>query len=454
MNKIFALLLFLAALSSNSAADLKMIPFAEIRAKWSAVPLAVTKAAAEKGEASAQHYLGRIYMEGAGVPRDPKAAVLWYEKAAAQDFPNSQLNLGVWLYWGERNDGTDPARGVQLLRKAAETGEVLALHSLGRALEDEGNPAEAAENLEKAANKGHIPSMLRLAHLHSYGIIERDYQKAYSWLKKAADLGSVEAMATLAEFLSSNYENFAERPEEAKQWRAKAIARGWRFQAPDENTRDEDSGNGPVSRRNFARERESLPSMEEAQRLEQGSVADQQRAYQMYLQIAKVDPSRVGAKVGWMYEHGKGVPQDDRKALEYYGLAFGFGPFSSPAESEAAILRLIEAGRGLGTREENQALFARSFHSHGYNRPPDINLRLGRFYDEGKIVPLDMTQAVKFYDTAARQGSAEAQNRLGELWLEGVDGAPDREEAGKWFRSAAQAGYAPAQKNLERIASK
>jgi TPR repeat protein len=452
--KLFAPILCLAALLQTLAAEPSLIPFEQIKAKWGALPLAVTKTAAEKGDPTAQHYLGRAYMDGTTVPRDPKTAVEWYEKAVAQDFPNSQLNLGLWLYWGERGLGEDRQRGLELLRKAAETGDAQAFHSLGLALEQEGNPAEAAENLEKAAVKGHTPSMVQLARLHSYGIIERDYQKAYAWLKKAADLGNVQAMATLADFLSSNYENFDERPEEAKQWRAKAIANGWRFAGPPQRRRGHTNSDELVTGADYIRAFNALPSIDEAKKLEQGSPADQQRAYQMYLQIAKLEPHLVGGKVGWMYEHGKGVSQDDRKAIEFYGEAFGIDSITAPQESEAAALRLIEAGRGLGTIEENQQIFSRTFLSHGYNRPAHLNWRIGRFYDEGKTIPMDITIATRFYSAAARSGSAEAQNRLGELWLEGVNGAPDPAEAAKWFRSAATAGYAPAQKNLERINSK
>ena len=51
--------------------------------------------AAEKGLAAAQYALGYLYATGKGVPRDFKQAAIWYRKAALQDDPEAQNNLGA-----------------------------------------------------------------------------------------------------------------------------------------------------------------------------------------------------------------------------------------------------------------------------------------------------------------------------------------------------------------------
>jgi uncharacterized protein len=431
---------FVFTLSLLAGFAVEMMPFEKIQAKWSPLPLAQIKAAAEKGDATAQHYLGRIHMEGRIIPRDTNAAVMWYEKAVAQDFPNSQLNLGIWLYNGERGRGPDRKRGLQLLRKAAETGAPNAHHHLARALETEGNPAEAAENFQKAAAGGIVESMSRLGYLHEYGIIERDYQKAYSWYKKAADAGDVRAMAALAEMLIYNRVGFGARPDEAKQWREKAIAKGYMFPESAPTTSIEAQ---------LSLMKDADAQLAEADRLDQGDLPDRRRAFAIYRKLADENP-KAALKVAQAYEAGQLTSQDDAQALRFYARSYDLG---NAAEIERAMLRLIDAGRGLGPAEENQRVFQKLL-SHGYNRRPDLAYRIGRHYDEGKIIPADLTVAVRHYRDAATRGSVEARNRLGELWLEGVNGQPDPEEAAKWFRSAAEAGYAPAQKNLERLAPK
>jgi TPR repeat protein len=49
-------------------------PSPEQRAEW--------KAAADKGEAYAQYFMGVMYANGDGVPKDNATAVKWFTKAA------------------------------------------------------------------------------------------------------------------------------------------------------------------------------------------------------------------------------------------------------------------------------------------------------------------------------------------------------------------------------------
>jgi len=51
--------------------------------------------AAEQGRADAQHLLGLMYRDGAGVERDATQAVAWYRKAAAQGNADAQYDLGA-----------------------------------------------------------------------------------------------------------------------------------------------------------------------------------------------------------------------------------------------------------------------------------------------------------------------------------------------------------------------
>ena len=50
---------------------------------------------AEKGQAEAQRFLGRMYDKGLGVPQNYLSAVNWYKKAAEQNDPAAQYHLGL-----------------------------------------------------------------------------------------------------------------------------------------------------------------------------------------------------------------------------------------------------------------------------------------------------------------------------------------------------------------------
>ena len=56
---------------------------------------------AEQGDARAQFYLGRMFMDGEGVPQDYAEAAKWYWRAANQEDAAAQNNLGVMYENGE-----------------------------------------------------------------------------------------------------------------------------------------------------------------------------------------------------------------------------------------------------------------------------------------------------------------------------------------------------------------
>jgi uncharacterized protein len=73
---------------------------------------------------------------------------------------------------------------------------------------------------------------------------------------------------------------------------------------------------------------------------------------------------------------------------------------------------------------------------------------LGVMYENGKGVPKNYDQAIKCYRLAAGQGNADAQYNLGAMYANGVGVPTDGKEAFKWFRLAAEQGNAGAQYGL------
>ena len=69
-------------------------------------------------------------------------------------------------------------------------------------------------------------------------------------------------------------------------------------------------------------------------------------------------------------------------------------------------------------------------------------------YAEGKGVPQDYQEAVKWYRLAAAQGYAPAEYSLGVAYEKGQGVAQDYREAVKWYRLAAARGNELAQVNL------
>jgi TPR repeat protein len=77
---------------------------------------------AEAGDPRAQEFIGILYEEGHGVPKDIGKALAWYERAAESGDMAAQYNLGrIYL------EGTlverDLERGRELLQRAADQGD-------------------------------------------------------------------------------------------------------------------------------------------------------------------------------------------------------------------------------------------------------------------------------------------------------------------------------------------
>ena len=110
-------------------------------------------------------------MKGIGVERDEAEAIRWYTEAAAKGITASQVQLGKLLYKAAGDEPLDRTRGTELLRKAADAGDLEAKTSLAMLLlqaEPDGlGFADARELLVQAADAGHSGAALHLGHLCS-----------------------------------------------------------------------------------------------------------------------------------------------------------------------------------------------------------------------------------------------------------------------------------------------
>ena len=82
---------------------------------------ALLAAAAARGHPVAQNNLALLYAAGRGVPRDPKLAAKWHEKAASQGLANAQYQLGL-LYEAGRRRRARSGRGRPLVSPGSRTG--------------------------------------------------------------------------------------------------------------------------------------------------------------------------------------------------------------------------------------------------------------------------------------------------------------------------------------------
>jgi TPR repeat protein len=129
-------------------------------------------------------------------------AVEWYWKAAHQDHPGAQLNLGQMFQSG-RGVSQDAAQALNWIRKAADQNHAPAqailgaMHAKGRGVPQD--DAEAVTWYRLAAEQGHAEAQYNLGYIYDQiGQQRTDAPREYNveaaeWYRRAADQGHAAA---------------------------------------------------------------------------------------------------------------------------------------------------------------------------------------------------------------------------------------------------------------------
>ena len=144
---------------------------------------------AENGHAPAQFQLGALYRLGLGVPRHPRLATYWFDKAARQDDVGGQYWLAESYRRGEGVPAT-PELAFYWFRRLAERGYAPAQYQIALAYAEGRGVArddrEAVTWLQRAVAGGHPEAARRLAQAYRNGELglPRDPQQAAAWVRK------------------------------------------------------------------------------------------------------------------------------------------------------------------------------------------------------------------------------------------------------------------------------
>lgn len=189
------------------------------------------KKSAKQNYAPAQNMLGIMYYNGYGVELNYNEAFTWFYKAANQGNDEAQYYLGMIYYNGDliyngeyisdlkkafywltksANQGNVYAKEqlkkmycsgvglkiydediINMYRKVAEQGNDEALHNLYNYFCNQDWYDDAISLLEKASDRGCIFAMNELGDIYYYGdIVNKNYDKAFKWYQKSANLGN------------------------------------------------------------------------------------------------------------------------------------------------------------------------------------------------------------------------------------------------------------------------
>jgi hypothetical protein len=145
--------------------------------------------------------------------------------------------------------------------------------------------------------------------------------------------------------------------------------------------------------------------------------------------------------LGYLYEHGQGLPRNYAKAAENYLAA----ALQGHAIAQNNLASLYE--RGLGVPKNSGKAFE-LYLASAQQGNPIAQCNLASMYYTGSSVPRNFSEAARWFRAAAELGYPDAQHDLAVFYLKGFGVSADYREGLRWERLAAQQGYAIAETGL------
>eukprot|EP01006_Ploeotia_vitrea_P048971 TRINITY_DN67290_c8_g6_i1.p1 TRINITY_DN67290_c8_g6~~TRINITY_DN67290_c8_g6_i1.p1 ORF type:complete len:526 (-),score=244.98 TRINITY_DN67290_c8_g6_i1:143-1696(-) len=401
--------------------------------------------------------LGDKCAVGHGCPQSWADAVVHYENAARQDYPPALTSLGLCFLDG-KGVVKDVNRAHELFQKAADAGDLNAVHQLG-IMYQEGVPGsltirkdvdKAIALFEKAAKGGHYEAMNSLGFLyqHGDGPILADIEMAFDFYSKAAQMGFAKAQNNLGFLYFTGALDAQRRPDyfQAFSWFSKASARGNTSALYNMGVCYE-SGHGVDLNEELAlRCYEQAVDMQHTNAMASAGYIllrrhEFARAAELLRRASERGSGDALFHLGQMYEHGMGVVSSDDTAFQYYQKASErghvrahvkvadclFSGHGAPIDRVAAFRHYVHGAKagiaeaencvgimleeGLGTNRSVQE--ARTWYERAAERGfPAAIYNLGVLFENGKGVDVDVPKAFELYKRAALLGNVQAKMRL------------------------------------------
>jgi TPR repeat protein len=374
--------------------------------------------AAAGGDIDAMMRLGRLYLAGDLMPRDPAAAKYWFEVAAAAGEIEGQVRLALMLRDG-LGVARDPARAVALLTEAAERDSREALVELGNAHRDglgvAADPARAAECYQRAAILGSSGAMFELGRAYRAGKgVPADPAKAVTWFQQAAERGHAGAQFELGRMYQAG-DGVAQDQRRGFLWLLQSAQKG-RLSAMSAVARAYERGIGIDAN------------------------TDESIRWALRAVDAGTDSVTMLLKAANAYAVGNLVTLDVARAVELFERAAAKGE----TEAMLSLGKLYASLDRPDASDKAVEWFRRAEHGG----QTEAMIELGRAYAAGAGVPLDERRAFEFFLRAARGGSALGMRELANALSIGFGVQQNPALAIDWYRRAADGGDSKAMLSL------
>jgi TPR repeat protein len=177
-----------------------------------------------------------------------------------------------------------------------------------------------------------------------------------------------------------------------------------------------------------------------------GSLTDYNSGLEVLRPAAEAGFAPAQLSVGFAYDTGRGVEEDDAIAASWYMRA------AQQGEPRAAsnLGYLYHGGTGVEL-DYAQAMF---WYQKGADQGDVVGIYgVGQLYEFGQGVEVDFAKAAEQFQRGAELGDSYSQNDLGYLYETGQGVSEDVVEAARYYQMAADQGYALASANLGQLYS-
>jgi len=365
--------------------------------------------AAEQGYADAYYFLGRFYGLGDGVTLDFEKAISLYSQGQSLGSAKCGYALGLMHHSGSGIDKDEEtakkyfSENYQMLMIEASNEDPVSMHILGTyyyyGFHVQRYIFTAIEWFLKASKKGYSDSQYMLGMIYeTLGEESNQSDKAIEFYQKAAKQDHPYAQYALAMIALEN-ENFSE----AQRYLEKA-----------------------------ANQQYMLAAFSLAKLLHDRDAKHPLKAFEWFMVAAKQGHTEACYYVGYYYQYGKGVPQNNDEAILWYEKA------ALEKDKDALYHLALILIRQKSPDFENAAKLLGEAARQGH---PNAQYNLAVMFQKGDGVEQSHEKALYWYEKAAESNLAIAQYNLGMIYFAGEMLPKDEDKAKALWQKAADQGF-------------
>lgn len=382
--------------------------------------------AMEAGDKRAKHNLAMMFVNRECESGTPEMGIQMLRCLAEEGDANALYCLGGCYFEG-KGVGQDMEKGVELYKLASERGCAPATYAIGAYYSNQlGDAEKGLEYIKKSAEEGFAMANCLLSDVYERGVgVEKDMEKSFAYLKRAAELGDAVSQFKYGYLLLYGQHEFTEGVGWLRKAAAQSIA-------------------GPREMLQSLGIEEEMTTAERVKSfLEVMGGSDEEKAHDAYQKMEtclQLEDPFAQYLVGYGYYTGTLVEQDKDLGMDYLKLSAEHG-FIDAVSIIGVFLNLEKH------YEEANAYFRKAAEMGDHHAIHN----LGNAYFYARGVEQDDEKAIQLWMKAASMGNSISMCAIGTCYLKGEILKQDVDKAIEYLTRSAELGNTLAMQRLAEV---